>query len=150
MGLDMYLFREKKTNVNKIIRNIRKAIIADEAQGVSFGEMGFLIRGENLTNHVDELGPEISWIKMYELHEWFSKNVLHNKSGSEEKQIGYVTLKHLRDLLSWCDNRTKSLCLLTPDDAFLLAELKRTKTEVTALINSTDFNKMVILYFAYW
>lgn len=150
MGLDMYIFKEKKHKVPALVRKIQKAVEADTCGEASIGGSHLITLDENEMNHVDKLNPAISWVKEYDIHNWFSEHILENDTDGEEKQLGFVTQEQLLAFVDWCRTQQQGLCLLKADDAYTYFELKRTREEIQKLIDTTDFSKTVILYFAYW
>lgn len=150
MGLDMYLFKTKKNQLSNLVTSIRDAVEADTTVFPSIGGYHLVPLDENERNHVDKLGPVVSWVKVYDIHNWFSQNVLGNKQGNEERQLALVTRRQLQSLLEWCDERMTGLSLANIEQARLHSELKRTQNEIQKLMSTTDFSRSIILYFAYW
>ena len=150
MGLDMYLFKTKKNQLFELIKSIDDAVEADTAAIPSIGDYSMVLLDENEMHNVDRLGPVVSWVKEYDIHSWFVKNVLGNKYGYQERIVALVTRRQLQSLFDWCGERMAGLSLVNIEQAHLRYELKRTQHEIQKLLSTTDFSSSIIVYFAYW
>ncbi len=150
MGLDMYLFKTQKNKIVEFINQLRDAVDADTSVCPCIEGYSLVLMDANEMHHVDKLGPAVSWIKAYDIHNWFSRNVLRNAPGKEDNQLGLVTSRQLQHLITWCREQMQGLSLAITNQAYTYMELFRTCKEAQYLLDTTDFATTYILYFAYW
>lgn len=176
MGLDMYIFKTNKNSVPTLLKRIRKAKDKDYAESLSASNQHWITLTPGETHNVHKLNWSIHWRKANHIHQWFSENVLGNTENSEDRYVGFVSKQQLIDLCERCEkvidrcinskgeleidetfckeifppNTTIPYSGSTDYDETFIHHVVVVLNQVSKLLATTNFQKSVLLYFAYW
>lgn len=180
MGLDMYIFKTNKNEgaIRKLVNDIEKAIQADIQDSVCIGGSYIIMRfiGDDKENSFDKLKPIAYWRKANHIHEWMSKNVLGNKPGKRTLNFGSISKSQLlqlarvcEEVLEHCITQTgeisidENFCMMmfppgttvprSGDAEYgecFIENVQETLRQVKSLLQTTNFQKSKLFYFAYY